>query len=464
MIPKIDPEFQDLLRTLTTEEYSLLEKSILFEGIRDPLVVWRGLLVDGHNRFGIAEKHNLEYKTVNLDLPDRISVKIWMYRNQQARRNNTPQYLSYCRGKQYELEKLQQGGNRGNQYLAKDQNDLLPLPTAQRIAKETGVSAPTVKRDAEYAKAVDKIKEVAGKKARDAILSAEVRMTKKEVKETAKLAESDPALVVAVATGEKTIKAAKREIRKEKPRPTPTPATKSPRIIVAKAHAMPQVKSETIDIIITSPPYNLGASSWPMGGDGRTPRGDGIGYIDDMKELEYQSWQIACLKEMYRVAKPGASLFYNHKNRNKNGRVISPFEWLLDKGNQWIIRQEIIWDRGSTHNHSASLFWPHDERIYWMTKGKPTLPDRPVGMPTIWKFHGPVAGTWHPAPFCGELPRKCLDAVGREGVTVLDPFAGSCTTLQAALMFDYDAVGVDISKEYLERAKKENGWTKNLEI
>lgn len=213
-----------------------------------------------------------------------------------------------------------------------------------------------------------------------------------------------------------------------------------------------------VDVIITSPPYNLGRARWPMGGQGRQPR-NGVGFEDCMQEVNYQAWQVICLREMYRVARDGASLFYNHKVRNRDGKIIHPMDWLRHPGNPWTIRQEIIWDRGSTHNHSAALFWPHDERIYWMTKGPPALSEHPIGMPTVWSFHGPVKGTWHPAPFPYGLPRRCLEAVGREGVVVLDPFAGSCVVLKAALDYGYDAIGIDISEEYLVRAAEGHGWT-----
>jgi len=230
-----------------------------------------------------------------------------------------------------------------------------------------------------------------------------------------------------------------------------------PRLIVGKAECMHEIADGTVDIIITSPPYNLGAQVWHMGGSGRQPRSAGIGYEDDLAEAAYQGWQIQCLREMYRVSKVGGSLFYNHKVRQSNGGMIHPLDWLRSAKNPWKLRQEIVWDRGSTHNHSATLFWPHDERVYWMTKGKPSL-DRAVSLSTIWRFHGPVPGTWHPAPFPAELPRRCLEAVGMPGQTVLDPFAGSCVVVQVALGNGYEAIGLDVSAQYLRRAARENGW------
>ena len=234
-------------------------------------------------------------------------------------------------------------------------------------------------------------------------------------------------------------------------------ADKSPALIVGYAESL-DLPDGCVDLIITSPPYNLETGHWPMGGNGRSPRSAGIGYDDDLQLIDYMRWQVDVLNELYRVASPGASLFYNHKPRNKDGQLIHPMAWILDESNPWTLRQEIIWDRGSTHNHSASLFWPEDERIYWLTKGKPDLPDKPIGLSTVWKFHGPVASTWHPAPFDEQLPQRCIEAIGREGITVLDPFAGSCTTAKVALDYGYDAIAVDISVDYLLKAAIENGW------
>lgn len=178
-----------------------------------------------------------------------------------------------------------------------------------------------------------------------------------------------------------------------------------------------------------------------------------------MPEAEYQDWQVRVLLEMYRVAKEGASFFYNHKVRQFEGSIIHPMDWLRDERNPWTIRQEIVWDRGSTHNHSATLFWPEDERIYWLTKGKPTLPDRSIGRSVIWREHGPKPDTDHPAPFTPELPRMLIRAIGLDiPMVVLDPFAGSCTTLRVALELGHSAIGVDISEEYLAQAARENGW------
>jgi len=233
--------------------------------------------------------------------------------------------------------------------------------------------------------------------------------------------------------------------------PNPTPI-----FYIGKAEDMSFLKDKEIDIIITSPPYNLGQEKWPMGGNGRTPRESGIGYSDhgdDMPEEEYQQWQIQCLNEFYRVARPGASLFYNHKVRQRGGDIIHPVTWILGTS-KWILRQEIIWDRTSTHNHTPTLFWPQDERIYWLTKGKPNLMDKSINVPSVWTEFGPIPRTNHPAPFTPALPKMILKAVGKPGDIILDPFGGSMTTCLVASTMGYKSIGVDISEEYVKKAEE----------
>ncbi len=83
----IDPEFESLITPLKPDEYAELEKSILEEGCRDPIITWKGVIVDGHNRYTICQKHDLEFKTVERDFESRDDAKVWMIRNQIGRRN-----------------------------------------------------------------------------------------------------------------------------------------------------------------------------------------------------------------------------------------------------------------------------------------------------------------------------------------------------------------------------------------
>lgn len=83
----MNQRFKDIIRPLSDNELELLEQNILRDGIRDPLVMWGDTLIDGHNRYAIAQKHGLEYKTVQIELEDDTAAKIWIMNNQLGRRN-----------------------------------------------------------------------------------------------------------------------------------------------------------------------------------------------------------------------------------------------------------------------------------------------------------------------------------------------------------------------------------------
>lgn len=84
---QIDPEFKALIPALSADEYAALEASILAEGCRDALVIWRSTIVDGHNRFEICQRHGIPFDTIERDFDTREDVIVWMIRNQLARRN-----------------------------------------------------------------------------------------------------------------------------------------------------------------------------------------------------------------------------------------------------------------------------------------------------------------------------------------------------------------------------------------
>jgi len=158
----IDSEFANYIRPLSDEEFEKLKESIKLEGIRDPLVVWNGFLIDGYHRYKIATELEIEFKTIEIDLPDKEAVKEWIIKNQLGRRNLTSQEASYYRGKLYESKKRQ--GARTD--LTSGQN-AQKLSTAEEIGKQYGVNESTIRRDAEFSKSVDKVAEKVGKEAKN---------------------------------------------------------------------------------------------------------------------------------------------------------------------------------------------------------------------------------------------------------------------------------------------------------
>ena len=87
---KIDNEFRALIPPLSADEYAQLEANIIADGCRDPLVVWDGTLIDGHNRHKICTEHGIPYATKEHAFADRDAAIIWIIENQFGRRNLTP--------------------------------------------------------------------------------------------------------------------------------------------------------------------------------------------------------------------------------------------------------------------------------------------------------------------------------------------------------------------------------------
>lgn len=198
----IDAEFRDLCQPLTTEQFETLEANINADGIiTDPIICWNGTIIDGHNRYAIAEKHGLTFQVEDWHFEHRDDVKKWIVDHQLGRRNLTPKQAAYLRGKLYEAEKAEHGGEReGAGKKPAEQTTVEPaadssaqnahLKSSAKSAKsrgaKDGVDQATVRRDEEYAKAVDAIGELDAELRRQ-IQSGEFKVTKKRVTEAGKL-------------------------------------------------------------------------------------------------------------------------------------------------------------------------------------------------------------------------------------------------------------------------------------
>lgn len=208
----INPAFRDCLIPLSTEQFAALEAAIVSDkAIRDPIIVWKNTIVDGHNRYQIAKKHGLEYSVLVKHFDGEQEALTWIVENQAARRNLTPEQLSYARGKAYKIAKNEHGGKRTSENAEKHseissgQNVHLKK-TAENKAETHGVTEKTIRRDGKYADALDALP--APLKA--GILSGDIPAAKKDVEA---LAAVNPEHVATVArklrTGQaKNLKAA----------------------------------------------------------------------------------------------------------------------------------------------------------------------------------------------------------------------------------------------------------------
>ena len=198
---RTDPEFEGKIPPLTSEEFRQLEENILADGlVINPLIIWNGVIVDGHNRFRIIERHpEIQYTIHEKQFDDRYAVIAWICKNQLGRRNLTPEQKKYLIGKQYEAEKSSHGANRfqGNQYskVVSGQNVHSPQKTSERIAQENGVNEKYVRRAEHFAKGVDMADEV-DPGIRQEILAGEIKPTEAAVAAVVRAAPEDrPALV-----------------------------------------------------------------------------------------------------------------------------------------------------------------------------------------------------------------------------------------------------------------------------
>jgi len=114
---KIKEEFKKLIPPLSSEEFAQLEQNCFNDGIRDAICTWQGYIIDGHNRYVIATKHGLEYKTEEMEFDNEDRAKIWIIENQLGRRNITD-YIKFELLEEYKKIQLEIGKNNkgANQY------------------------------------------------------------------------------------------------------------------------------------------------------------------------------------------------------------------------------------------------------------------------------------------------------------------------------------------------------------
>lgn len=171
------------LPPLKPVEREALERLLVEQGCRDPLVVWQDpeakerILIDGFNRLDICKRHGLEFKTTLIELPDYAAVLSWMEMNARGRRNHTATAGRYYLGCRYNREKSQHGTNQhtersGQRVHSSDK-------TCERIASEEKTSERTVRRAGVFAEQVDHLEEHVGNGIKWLILSEQLGYSEK---------------------------------------------------------------------------------------------------------------------------------------------------------------------------------------------------------------------------------------------------------------------------------------------
>jgi predicted RNA methylase len=427
------PEIQHRLMPLQPEELRELERSVLEEGIRDPLVVWRKdgqlILVDGHHRYELAKKHGLSFQVVEREFRDLEEALIWVDRNQLGRRNLTDEQRTVVIGRLYKAVKQNpilnlkpfqtDNSDRGENFSPLSG----PHATAEAIAVQIGVSYRTVQNAAKFADAVETLQEVSPQAA-ERVLRGEVR----DALTNLHLVPKEDLSFVAdqIVSGERSIKRAmekwgalQREKRLKEKMAEALPKQAKPFELyccdIRDAHKF--VAANSIDIIITDPPY------------GR----EHLHLYDALAEFAAHALKEGGLC----VVMCGVGCL--PKAIEALGRYLNYV---------WALAYEVI-------GRNAKLFplriingW---KPILYFVKGK--LPDDAPWVFDVIKSPQPEK-TDHEWQQNLEAFTELVKRFTHSGMVVCDPFCGTGTTGVAALANGCRFVGLDADSEVLEVARK----------
>lgn len=189
----IDPEFKALIPPLAPEELAQLQLNIITEGCRDPLVTWRGVIIDGHNRFEICTTNGIEFQVVTKDFDDRSSAIEWIIRNQFGRRNLSPYERTRLALRLEEAIKERAKANQKHAGGAVPQKSAEAVETREEIAKLAGVSRDTVDK-------VKQIEKSAAPEIKAALANGEISINKAHLTVKAKKEEEEPEPLVVDGT------------------------------------------------------------------------------------------------------------------------------------------------------------------------------------------------------------------------------------------------------------------------
>lgn len=225
------------------------------------------------------------------------------------------------------------------------------------------------------------------------------------------------------------------------------------RVYQGDARNMRMIESDSVDLIVTSPPYNVSV--------------DYENYDDELKEDDYYKFISDCFSEFQRVLSDKGRICINISLKNKEELVDTPRkikEIAAEFG--WDLRFEIVWDKGDSESSSAWGSWrsPSSPRpilnheyifvfdVFSEKRKYEKSIEKELFMQlvkSVWRIK-PETNSEHPAAFPIEVPKRLIELNSYEGEVVLDPFVGSGTTAVAAQNLNRKWIGVDLSEEYIQ--------------
>jgi len=228
----INDELRNYVDPLTPAEHEALERSLLTEGCREALIVWRDVLVDGHNRHAICSRHGIPFRTVQNDSFDSIEdVKLWMIDNQLARRSVSDFQRGLMALRKKEILAARAAQKTDPELQTEDDQAAgfaPPWNTREEVARAARVSANTISQ-------IERIQKAAAPELVEAVRSGTISVS--AAANVASLPRE--AQVAAVAGGRKELQQAARQVREQKsaakPRKEVTPESPEEQVKVLRS-------------------------------------------------------------------------------------------------------------------------------------------------------------------------------------------------------------------------------------
>ena len=412
---EIKQEFKDLIPPLTKEEFKQLENNCMSEGIREKILTWNGFIIDGHNRYEIATRWDLDFETESKHFDNEQDVKIWMAKNQLGRRN----LLDFVKGELTDtIEELEKEKGKKTQGIRTDllstiDKKLEPKHNTQKIVSE-------------------KLGWSTGKKAMFDVVK---KKAPEEVKEK-------------LRTGEVSINAAYKEIKKEEKKANFQAKKQlfekeiklenlNQKIILGDSiKVLPTLEKKSFDLLLSDPPYGMDfKSGW---NNKEKIQNDKI--VDTITLFE------DVLKESVPLLKDDAH-FYLFGNINFIGDIRPIIEKYLN------LKNILIWDRKVIGMGDLKSYGNSYDIIYF-------------GYNKVWKnLNGTrdrdllsysridPAKNIHPTEKPIDILEYLIKKSSNENDKILEPFAGGGSTLLACKNLNRFATGVEIEEEYYNLIK-----------
>lgn len=436
---KINKEFELLLRPLTENEFEKLENSCLKEGIRDSIITWNGFIIDGHNRYDIAKKHKLKYRTIEKEFKNENDVSLWMILNQFSRRNLTKKEIKYLRGKKQEFEK----GKKYNNYGSYEDHT-----TSNSISKEFNVDKRTIYRDQNLAKSIDTINNKVGQKYKNDILSEKIKITDQEINKISSMSPDDIKIIFEKAEEKeknnekyKSLTSLIKENKKEKNLINRVNKNiELPKNIDLYnddcINALKKIDNSSIDCVITDPPYAIDYNhSWQnttiMNDDYKTA----INLLDNSCSL---------LKEK---CKDDAHIYIF-----SSWKQIDVFKNIIES--HFDISNILVWVKNNTSlvDFDKRYAFQYENIFFCKQKNNNERILNNSQSPDVLNFKR-VNSPYHPTEKPVELLEYLIKNSTVKKELVVDCFMGSGSSAIACKNLNRNFIGIEIDKKYYDYAK-----------